>query len=177
MPVTRRVRALPHTPRALVGRRMTRHSSRWDAADEHGVSPLQRSLLDLQHAAGNRAVSGLVGGVLQRAKPILDSAKLEAALWRDNSRLQAAFHNNPTLQPSDAQSDVALLQEALDRVFRAMPKSKSVIAGKTVFDGKWENETVTTVHDFPVLKDINPPGGFEAGRRTLAALDFFLPKP
>ena len=47
--------------------------------------------------------------------------------------LQAAFHNNPTLQPLDAQSDVALLQEALDRVFRAMPKSKSVVAGKTVF--------------------------------------------
>ena len=58
-----------------------------------------------------------------------------------------------------------------------MPKSKSVAGGKTVFDGKWGNETVATIHDFQVFAGIDPPGGFEAGRRTLGSLDGRLPKP
>jgi len=109
--------------------------------------------------------------VLLRADVIKDSLELEADLWKTNTRLQLAFHNNPTLTPRDARREVALLQEALDTVFRPMPKSKKTEIGVTVFDGKWGNETWTAIHDYQVFKGIKPAGGFEAGRRTLAALD------
>jgi peptidoglycan hydrolase-like protein with peptidoglycan-binding domain len=108
---------------------------------------------------------------LQRAQVINDALRLEADLWKDKDRLQRAFHNNPTLTGRDAPADVGLLQQALDTVFRAMPNSKQTASGVTVFDGKWGNETVGTVRDYQVAKGIRPPGGFEAGRKTLAALD------
>ena len=108
---------------------------------------------------------------LQRAPVITDSLRLEADLWKGNTRLQSAFHNNPTLTARDAAADVALLQEALDTVFRGMPKSKKIQGGVVVFDGIWGKETFGTVHDYQVAKTISPPGGFEAGRRTLGALD------
>jgi hypothetical protein len=105
-------------------------------------------------------------------KPIKDGLLiLHAALWRGNDRLDHAFHNNPTLTAQDASADVALLQEALDTVFRAMPLSKRLVGTTTTFDGRWGSETFGTVRDYQVARHIEPPGGFEAGRRTLGALD------
>ena len=135
------------------------------------------------HRVQRHALARRTWPLLQRAQVINDTRRLEAELWKDNDRLQASFHNNPTLTGRDTPGDVALLQEALDTVFRAMPKSKKNEGGVVTFDGKWGNETLTTVRDYQVAHDIKPPGGFEAGRRTLDALDAELkarkaaPKP
>lgn len=115
--------------------------------------------------------------MLLRAQPIKDDVHLASALLTSNTRLESAFHNDPPLTPSDDKAAIAVLQEALENVFRALPKSHD--PGTGGFDGKWGTETRKALRDYQSAHSI-PPGGHEAGRRTLAALDAELrggPKP
>lgn len=127
----------------------------------------------LQRSAGNAAVALLCRQrrrvrVCQRAAAAVGAERLSADLFAGNDRLQQAFHNAPTLKPGDDRGAVALMQQALDQVFKPMPRSRDPVTG--AFDGKWGTETATAVREYQLARGI-PPGGFEAGQRTLGALD------
>lgn len=126
--------------------------------------------------AGAHATADLPARVLSRATAITDDVHLASALLTSNTRLESAFHNDPPLTPSDDKAAIAVLQEALENAFRTLPKSHEP-DGR--LDGKWGTETKGALRDYQSAREI-PPGGHEAGRRTLAALDADLkggPKP
>lgn len=63
------------------------------------------------------------------------------------------------------------MQEALDCAYKPMPKSRVTGPDGTVtWDGRWGPETTEWVRGFQAANGV-PPGGWEAGRRTLDALD------
>ena len=90
-----------------------------------------------------------------------------------DDRLNDAFHNNPPLTAKDNGTEsMEKFQQALLDVGEVLPRFG--------VDGKWGDETTRAVASFQGKNGI-PVGGFEAGRKTLLALDAHLqqnpPKP
>ena len=85
-----------------------------------------------------------------------------------DKRLNDAFHNNPPLTVKDNGEPVRKMQQALLIVGEVLPRFGA--------DGNWGgsgSETTKAVASFQSKNGI-PPGGFEAGRKTLLALDAHL---
>jgi peptidoglycan hydrolase-like protein with peptidoglycan-binding domain len=105
-------------------------------------------------------------------RAIFDTLCLLSDDLKDDARLNDAFHNNPPLTARDPADSVRKLQQALLDVGEVLPKFGA--------DGAWGPETSAAVFSFQSKNGI-PPGGFEAGRKTLLALDANLqqapPKP
>lgn len=99
---------------------------------------------------------------------IPDELHLRSAFWGDDaqpgSRIDAAFHNNPPLTAADNAEGgpVAKLQSALMVVGEDL--------GPKGADGSWGGRTTGAVVSFQSKNGVQP-GGFEAGRKTLLALD------
>jgi hypothetical protein len=121
---------------------------------------------------GNAAVSSMLS--VQRAPVIDDDERLESPRFRDNLRLQDAFHNRPSLTPKDNGVAVRLMQEAL--VESIGPMVKSTMPDGSL-DGKWGPETIATVRKLQDRRGVRPLGGQEAGHKTLGALDGSAPQP
>lgn len=133
-------------------------------ADSVGMSAIEISRL--QSLLGNTAVSALLN--VQRAPVIEDDLRLESSRFASNDRLQRAFHNNPTLTTRDHKEPIRLMQEALVAAGLPMPRSTKL---DNSLDGIWGPETTATVRRFQDHAGVRPMGGFEAGRKTLGALD------
>jgi len=159
-------------------------------AEHRGGRPLQvEAVLQMRKTQGNRAVQRLLQRQPQTpnqgpASPAatqgcttLPPAKDPRAIF-DNlcllsrelkehppGRLNDAFHNNPPLTAKDNGAVVQTLQQALLDTGEALPKFGA--------DGNWGDETTKAVISFQSKNGI-PPGGWEAGRRTLLALDRLL---
>jgi hypothetical protein len=105
---------------------------------------------------------------------ILDNLCLLSSRLKDDSLLNDAFHNNPPLTKKEngKPGPVQKLQLALLDVGEVLPRFGT--------DGDWGDETIRAVASFQSKNGIQP-GGFEAGRKTLLALDAHLqqgpPKP
>ena len=148
----------------------------WSAAGaKAALTPAD--LLSLQRTIGNSSLRRLLqspnGVPVQRAAAINDNLHLQASLFTTSDqfqRLDAAFHNKPSLTAADNGPAVKVLQQALVASGHPMPRS---IGADGELDGKWGNETSTTVQKFQSENGIEP-GGFEAGRKTLMALDAHL---
>jgi hypothetical protein len=146
------------------------------------------AVLQLQRTVGNAAVAAMLqrravrptSQTAQRApesacgpkldpRAICDELHLQASFWddaaADGSRLDTAFHNNKPLTAADNGSNVVKFQEALISV--------GFDVGKDGADGKWGGNTSNAVASFQSKNGI-PAGGFEAGRKTLLALDSHL---
>jgi hypothetical protein len=109
--------------------------------------------------------------VVQRAKVIVDARHLASPLLAGDTRLDKAFHNNPPLTASDTRPIVAKMQEGLDTVVGPMKRSRRTGSGGAVtWDGVWGGETSSWVRKLQSANGIRP-GGWEAGRATLDALD------
>lgn len=135
-------------------------------------------MVALQAQAGNAAVTRLVQrqgeGGSRICSPKLDprciddDLHLQADFWAHQagvgSRLDRAFHNNRPLLPSDSSEDILLFQQALAQVGALAPAA---------VQGTWDGRTTKAVYGFQSHNGI-PPGGFEAGRKTLLALDAHL---
>jgi hypothetical protein len=89
---------------------------------------------------------------------------LQSDQLKDDNRLNDAFHNNPPLTAKDnrAGGPVQKFQQALLDAGEKLPKFGP--------DGNWGQETSSAVTSFQARNGV-PPGGFEAGRKTLLALD------
>jgi hypothetical protein len=143
-------------------------------------------VLALQRTVGNAAVARLVrqrqsdAALLQRApedgkqvkldpRAIFDELHLQADFWGSDkdagSRLDTAFHNNRPLTAADNGALVGKFQNALLTVGEQLPVSGA--------DQNWGGETSRAVASFQSKNGIQP-GGFEAGRKTLLALDAHL---
>ncbi len=137
-------------------------------------STLVDLMMGLQRQAGNQAVGSLVTASktspasVQRAAPIDDDRHLSAPLLSSHPRLDQAFHNNPPLGPTDERDDLAAFQAALAQVIGPLPGSFN--PATRTFDGRWGRETVAAVRRYQADRGILP-GGQEAGRLTLGALD------
>jgi peptidoglycan hydrolase-like protein with peptidoglycan-binding domain len=93
---------------------------------------------------------------------------LTSPFWASNARLQAAVRNAPPLKVGERGEAVRLLQEALVQQGQAMPGSTKPDGS---LDGAWGDETTTAVRAFQTEAGVRPVGGWEAGRKTLGALD------
>ena len=93
---------------------------------------------------------------------IADNLCLLSEDLKDDPRLNDAFHNNPPLTAADNGDPVSKFQQALLDVGEKLPNFGA--------DGQWGDETTKAVVSFQSKNGI-PPGGFEAGRKTLKALD------
>ncbi|MBB5958005.1 peptidoglycan hydrolase-like protein with peptidoglycan-binding domain [Saccharothrix tamanrassetensis] len=130
---------------------------------------LQRTqMITLQTIAGNDAVRALV---VQRQVP--PATALGDPRWSGDTRFQAAANNSPPIRPGDPRAVVAKLQQALfDADPARYPLTLTMRTGHP--DGSWGGETTTTVQQFQRDHGVSPVGGFEAGRKTLTALDAAL---
>ncbi|HVW83636.1 MAG TPA: peptidoglycan-binding domain-containing protein, partial [Bryobacteraceae bacterium] len=139
--------------------------------------------LFLQRRVGNRVVRSLISAAnpeLRLAAAIDDDLHLHAPIFTSSdqfARLDNAFHNRPTLTAADNGPAVRVFQEALVAAGERLPKSTKPDGQ---LDGIWGNEMTAVVARFQAANGIEP-GGFEAGRKTLLALDTHLksvqPKP
>lgn len=120
-------------------------------------------------ASGGAATGGSTGAA---TGPAAGDA-LKNARWAGDARFQAAYHNAPPIRASDAVDVVAKLQQAL--VDAGYPMPITMKSGTP--DGRWGNETTETVRQFQADAGIQPIGGFEAGHKTLGALDALGGKP
>ena len=85
---------------------------------------------------------------------------------KDDTRLNDAFHNNPPLTAKDNGTDaVQKMQKGLLKVGESLE-----------VNGNWDDQTIKAVASFQSKNHV-PPGGFEAGRKTLKALDTRLQQP
>jgi hypothetical protein len=98
-------------------------------------------------------------------------AELKSARLGSSVRMAAAHHNSPPLTAADLPEDVAILQAALADAGFAPASSAGPFDG---FDGIWGPETTKAVRQFQQAHGVRPVGGFEAGRKTLSALDALL---
>ena len=131
------------------------------------LRPMQ--MMALQALAGNDAVRALV---VQR-QPQPAATTLGDPRWSSDTRFLAAANNSPPIRPGDPQAVVAKLQQALfDADPARYPLSVTMRSGHP--DGQWGQETTSAVQQFQRDNDVRPVGGFEAGRKTLSALDSAL---
>jgi peptidoglycan hydrolase-like protein with peptidoglycan-binding domain len=145
-------------------------------AGERNAGGDERLSPDLQRAPAADAPSGAGGCTTQPPardhRAIFDSACLLAPELTGDARLNDAFHNNPPLTAKDNGTTVQRLQQALLDAGETLPKFGA--------DGNWGSETTHAVASFQGRNGVAP-GGFEAGRQTLGALDRHLqqnpPKP
>ncbi len=156
------------------------------------LAPTAGRLLELQSRAGNRAVAGLVSRLgaqdeLERpsyvqsadsspeAAPQADKSVLTSPPLAQDETVQKAFHNDPPLRASAPLDAIIRLQVALVRAGYPMPKSVQIDAECNASgDGKWGGETTATVRQFQTEHGVRPVGGWEAGHKTLGALDDWL---
>ncbi|MBE8516839.1 peptidoglycan-binding protein [Amycolatopsis sp. H6(2020)] len=96
---------------------------------------------------------------------------LESELLAGEPRMASAHDNAPPLTAADAKPDVARMQQALAETGSPPARSSGDLGG---FDGIWGPATTRAVRAFQQSKGIAP-GGWEAGARTLSALDALLP--
>jgi len=165
--------------------------------ERRGARPAQIDLLlQTQRTYGNQAVQRMLERAPQPPSPnsppapaaqgcttqppardpraIFDNLCLLSSELKEDppGRLNDAFHNNPPLTAKDNGSAVQRLQQALIDAGEVLPNFGA--------DGKWGDETKKAVASFQGKNGI-PPGSFEAGRKTLLALDARLqqnpPKP
>jgi peptidoglycan hydrolase-like protein with peptidoglycan-binding domain len=126
-------------------------------------------VMALQALAGNDAVRALV--VQRQPRPA--ATTLSDLRWISDTRFQAAANNSPPIRPGDPQAVVAKLQQALfDADPARYPLSVTMRSGHP--DGQWGQETTSAVQQFQRDNGVRPVGGFEAGRKTLSALDSAL---
>jgi len=149
-------------------------------------------ILYLQRTIGNRAVSSflksaqlkgagsraamqrlMTGPATQAPAPESGGApdQLQSPFWAGDNRLQAAYRDKPPLEQGEKDAAVAKLQQALVQQGYPMPLSTSP---EGTMDGVWGNETTATVRRFQQEHDVRPVGGWEAGHKTLGALDRLL---
>lgn len=99
--------------------------------------------------------------------PAATQSTLRAARFADSDRLQRAARNSPPLRLNDSDDAVARMQRAfLDLGYKMPITTKS--GGPTGFYGP---ETAATVLQFQKDHGVHPPGGHEAGKKTLTKLD------
>jgi hypothetical protein len=132
-----------------------------------------QAVVALQRAAGNRAVAAVLRsgrrGRLQRqakAPAVEDDGPLRSCILASDG-LQDAARNSPTLKQGAHNVDVASVQFGLRRI--GMPLERSFPDGLP--DGKYGLDTAENLRQFQVDEGIDPPGGFEVGKRTLHHLD------
>ena len=121
------------------------------APDRDGVSVLHEGV-------GNQAMQSF-------AADRLESEELAGP------EFDAAYHDQPPLQVGDARvRAVRQLQTLLaDRFDLRAHMPNTFKTG--VADGAWGPETTRAVRDFQQRHDVLPVGGWEAGRKTLGAMD------
>ncbi|WP_433260543.1 peptidoglycan-binding domain-containing protein [Actinosynnema sp. CS-041913] len=132
----------------------------------HGV-PAER-LLAVQKAVGNRAFTRAVQRVPAAGGGAACAPPLEHSRFAGNTRLQSAARNSPPLGQSERGDPVKALQQALHDLGPPFLMPKTMRTGAP--DGVWGDETRTAVRTFQERNGI-PPGGHEAGLRTLTKLD------
>lgn len=122
-------------------------------------------ILTLQKSAGNAAVTRL----LRQAAPEAPASTrpLRAARFADMDRLQKAAQNKPPLQFNEVHDAIARVQRAFLDLGYKMPKTTK----KGFPDGHYGQETADAVRRFQTEFGVKPPGGHEAGKKTLTRLD------
>ena len=159
------------------------------AGSLHAVEELAQGATDLRtiqrQADGQASNSNFVCSEPQKdpqRRCIPDKLRLQASFWDSESeatrkRLHEAFHNDPPLEQSGGQ-DAAVLK-AFKRALNTVDNVSHPTSPPLNVDSGWDDPTKTRVFQFQVDNRI-PAGGFEAGRKTLLALDAHLqqdPKP
>jgi peptidoglycan hydrolase-like protein with peptidoglycan-binding domain len=99
-----------------------------------------------------------------------DADRLRSARFADDDRLQAAHLNAPPLRQGEQGDAVAKLQQALLDLDYDLPIS----APDDVPDGIYGPETARAVRAFQIDAGVSPPGGWEAGHKTLGSLDLLF---
>jgi peptidoglycan hydrolase-like protein with peptidoglycan-binding domain len=122
-----------------------------------------------------RAASGVARAIARKPgdPPEPEPEHLESAQLAGDARLEAAYHNSPPLHVNETGDAVAKLQTALADAFderEVMPKTFA--SGQA--DGIYGDETSRAVRDFQTRHNVNPPGGWEAGHKTLGTMDRLL---
>jgi peptidoglycan hydrolase-like protein with peptidoglycan-binding domain len=178
------------SPATSCNTRSSLHTTEITGVEQGGMQRESELLLGLQRSAGNLAVSTLLmsrprgpnsGLVLAREA---DEAAADAAAvtstarsgprvllsphWAGNERLQRAVGNSPPLHQDERGEAVSLLQQALVQQGFEMPGSTRADGS---VDGIWGAETTATVRAFQEEAGVRPVGGWEAGKKTLSALD------
>lgn len=125
-----------------------------------------QGVLALQRSAGNAAVAKLLRQAATEAPT--DASPLRAARFADSERLQRAARNNPPLRLNDVNDAVARMQRAFLDLGFPMPKTTKKTGAP---DGHYGAETAAAVRRFQEENGIKPPGGHEAGKKTLGKLD------
>jgi peptidoglycan hydrolase-like protein with peptidoglycan-binding domain len=137
----------------------------------------------LQESAGNAAVQQLLlsaSGPLVAQRSDDEQPLLQSSLLAGNPRVEAAVRKAPPLSSGEHSDGVQLLQHGMSQLGYALPRS---LQKDDTFDGIFGPETNQIVRRFQVEHDVKPPGGWEAGRKTLSRLDQLLrggpepPKP
>src|SRR5262249_5552460 len=100
-------------------------------------------------------------------RAVFDDLCLLSDDLKGDDRLNDAVHNNPPLTANDSPGTIPKFQQALVAAGEKLTKYGP--------DGKWGSETTNAVISFQRKNGV-PPGGFEAGRKTLVALDKKLQK-
>ncbi len=114
---------------------------------------------------------------------IADEARLTAAFWTerggaqliaDGGRLHEAFHNSPPLKEKRKEPEPEAAVELFKAALKEAPTPANVTP-KLIKEGVkgWDKSTHDRVFQFQENNGIQP-GGFEAGRKTLLALDGHL---
>lgn len=157
--------------------------------DRHTMPKLQRLENALQREDGGDTTGGgpdTKNYECETKEPrcIRDKLVLQAPFWgsekEPGKRLHKAFHNDTPLdeKKDNGSETVKLLKQALNAAPRPADKKKIQVDDT---NGNWDSVTHKRVFEFQADNGI-PPGGFEAGRKTLLALDAHLlntppPKP
>jgi peptidoglycan hydrolase-like protein with peptidoglycan-binding domain len=136
-----------------------------DHALSHAVEERARAASAKNHVSPSRA------SVATEGEASLDPESLKSPHWADDARLQAAVRNSPSLKSGERGDPVRKLQAALVSQGFPMPGSTR---GDGVMDGIWGKETTTAVRAFQIRELIKPPGGWEAGRKTLGRMDVLI---
>jgi len=141
-------------------------------AHRRGSQQLQKLSDNVNHRAGNLEKLPVTSEQTVEPSDTSETPVLRAPYWADNTRLQAAVRNSPPLSVGEHGEAVALLQGALVEQGYVMPLSTRPDSS---MDGVWGSETTAAVRAFQVEAGVRPVGGWEAGSKTLRALDARMP--
>jgi hypothetical protein len=122
--------------------------------------------LALQRLAGNRAVTAMVVQAQADGAGVLEQPALGSPRFRDNPRLQQAFHNSPAMHIGEQGEAVRLVQEALVEQGAVMPGSTKPTGE---LDGGFGAETFAAVQDLQTRHGLAVDG--IVGHETLGELD------